>query len=152
MRVLMVCLGNICRSPMAEGILRDKAHRSNLLLEVDSAGTANYHVGEAPDYRAIQCMKEYGVDISMLRGRQFSRKDFELFDHILVMDRSNLGNVLSLAESEQQRYKVRLILEYSNSSTNQEVPDPWYGDKDDFHKVHSLLSDAMNEFLKTPTR
>ena len=152
MRVLMVCLGNICRSPMAEGILRHKAHSSNLFIEVDSAGTANYHAGEAPDNRAIQCMKEYGVDISMLRARQFSKKDFELFDHILVMDRSNLENVLSLAKSEQHRNKVRLILEYSNSSTNQEVPDPWYGDMDDFHKVHSLLSDALDEFLKTPAR
>ena len=96
-RVLMVCLGNICRSPMAEGILRQRAAEAGLNIEVDSAGTADYHVGEAPDRRAQQALAEQGMDISGLRGRQLKAADFDTFDHILVMDRSNLRNTLALA-------------------------------------------------------
>jgi protein-tyrosine phosphatase len=147
MRVLMVCLGNICRSPMAEGVLWSIAQVRNLNLEVDSAGTANYHVGESPDHRAIRCMKEYGIDISGLRGRQFNKHDFESFDHILVMDQSNLRNVLALAENDSQRSKVKLMLSYSSTSKALDVPDPWYGGMEDFHNVYAMLTDAAEGFL-----
>jgi protein-tyrosine phosphatase len=147
MRVLMVCLGNICRSPMAEGVLWSIAQERNLNLEVDSAGTANYHVGESPDHRAIRCMKEYGIDISGLRGRQFNKHDFESFDHILVMDQSNLRNVLALAENDSQRSKVKLMLSYSSTSKALDVPDPWYGGMEDFHNVYAMLTDAAEGFL-----
>ena len=147
MRVLMVCLGNICRSPMAEGVLRTVAEKRAISIEVDSAGTAGYHVGEAPDPRAVRCMKEYGIDISSLRGRQFSRADFDRFDHILVMDQSNLNNVLALAENEEHRKKVSLFLEYAPDSALKEVPDPWYGDMRDFHAVYDMLCHAAEGFL-----
>jgi protein-tyrosine phosphatase len=147
MRVLMVCLGNICRSPMVEGVLWNIAQQRNLNLEVDSAGTANYHVGESPDHRAIRCMKEYGIDISGLQGRQFNKHDFESFDHILVMDQSNLRNVLALAENDTQRSKVKLMLSYSSDSETLDVPDPWYGGLEDFHNVYAMLTDAVEGFL-----
>ena len=149
MRVLMVCLGNICRSPMAEGVLRDIASREGLSIEVDSAGTANYHVGEAPDPRAISCMGEYNIDISCLSGRQFTAADFHSFDHILVMDHSNFRNVLVLAGNEDQRNKVKLLLDYSPNGAQREVPDPWYGDMNDFHHVYRLLSESLESFIKT---
>ena len=147
MRVLMVCLGNICRSPMAEGVLRSLADKRDLSIEVDSAGTAGYHVGEAPDPRAVRCMNEYGIDISSLRGRQFSRADFDRFDHILVMDQSNLRNVLALATNEDHRKKVSLLLDFAHASSTKEVPDPWYGDMSDFQTVYELLTNAAEGFL-----
>ena len=146
MRVVMVCLGNICRSPMAEGILRNTATQKGLNLKVDSAGTANYHIGESPDPRAIHCMREYDIDISDLRGRQFTSSDFDSFDHILVMDQSNMRNVLALAKNEEHRKKVRLMLDYGSSELS-EVPDPWYGDMRDFHQTYHLLTDAINSFV-----
>src|SRR5207253_406313 len=99
-KILFVCLGNICRSPLAEGILRDKLKSRNVEVEIDSAGTASYHVGEPPDERAIKIAKKYGVDISKLRGRQFSAKDFDDFDLIYVMDNSNYTDVIALAKSK----------------------------------------------------
>ncbi len=133
---------------MAEGVLRSLALRKGLSMEVDSAGTADYHVGESPDSRAIACMREYNIDISGLRGRQFTSTDFHVFDHILVMDKSNLKNVLSLASSEEHRAKVKLLLEYSPAGTLREVPDPWYGDMHDFHHVYKLLNDALENFTQ----
>ena len=99
MKILIVCLGNICRSPMAEGILRKKISDKKLNIQVDSAGTANYHVGEAPDSRAIRAAMHYGVDISHLRGRQFDQSDFDHFDRIYAMDTSNFRNILKLKDS-----------------------------------------------------
>jgi protein-tyrosine phosphatase len=134
---------------MAEGVLRNMAHRKGLSIEVDSAGTANYHVGEAPDPRAISCMSEYNIDISELRGRQFTKADFQSYDHILVMDQSNLRNVLALTHDEEHRNKVELLLAYSPSSDQREVPDPWYGDRKDFHHVYGLLTEALESFIIT---
>ena len=147
MRVLMVCLGNICRSPMAEGVLRAEATKRGVAIEVDSAGTANYHTGEAPDARAVKCMNTYGIDISGLRARQFSRVDFEQFDHIFVMDRSNLRNVLTLAENDEHRSKVKLWLHHAPTSKHEEVPDPWYGEMDGFHEVYNMIVEASHGFL-----
>ena len=106
MRILMVCLGNICRSPMAEGIMRKKTFEKNLPIEVDSAGTANYHVGENPDARAIAVALTYGVDISKLLGRQFKTIDFDNFDRIYAMDSSNHKYILQLARNESDRNKM----------------------------------------------
>jgi len=142
-RVLMVCLGNICRSPMAEGILRHRAAEAGINIEVDSAGTAGYHVGEAPDRRAQQAMAEQGMDISGLRGRQLKATDLDTFDLILVMDHSNLRNTLALARTDVQRKKVRLLLPDAN-----EVPDPYYGEMDGFRAVFDMIDDAAGELLR----
>ena len=107
-KVLMVCLGNICRSPLAEGILKSKLPESTFLI--DSAGTANYHVGNPPDRRSIAVGKKYGIDISNLKGRQFGVNDFDTFDLIYVMDESNYRNVISMARTEQDKSKVKFIL------------------------------------------
>lgn len=141
-RILMVCLGNICRSPMAEGIMRYRAKEAGLHIEVDSAGTANYHVGNEPDHRAIRCMLRHGIDISHLRGRQFSVEDFELFDRIYVMDASNYQNILNMALNEKHRSKVEMILNEVTPGQNLPVPDPWFGDMTDFENVFDMLDEA----------
>lgn len=138
----MVCLGNICRSPMAEGWLKYKIQESDLSIEVDSAGTANYHVGEQPDKRMILHAKKYGVDISNLRARQFVVSDFDRFDQIYVMDDSNLQNVYRLARNESDKNKVKLLLNEMNPGQNLPVPDPYYGGEQDFISVIELLEKA----------
>ena len=147
-KVLMVCLGNICRSPVAEGVLRHIANKKGMKITVDSAGTANYHVGEAPDKRSIANAKKNGVDISMLRGRQFSAKDFEEFDHIFAMDENNLKNVLSLAKTEGHKQKVDLLLNTIHPNKNMPVPDPYYGTEKDFDKVFELVNKACEELTE----
>lgn len=143
----MVCLGNICRSPMAEGILRSKANKLGLAIEVDSCGTANYHVGERPDIRSISKSKEHGIDISRLFGRQFSSEDFKKFDHILVMDNSNYLNIERQANNKNDLKKVDLILNYADKGSNSDVPDPYYGGEDGFEKVYHLLDNACDSFI-----
>jgi protein-tyrosine phosphatase len=145
--VLMVCLGNICRSPLAEGILRHLAKVQDLAIEVDSCGTANYHVGAKADSRSIKKAKEYGIDISGLRGRQFQIADFDMFDLIYVMDQSNYNNVIALARNEQDKQKVKLILN-EISDNNSEVPDPYYGEADGFEHVYQLLDKACQNIIK----
>jgi protein-tyrosine phosphatase len=145
MKLLVVCLGNICRSPMAEGILRKKITEKNLSFIVDSAGTANYHVGEPPDERAINTSKKFNVDISKLRGRQFTTKDFDTFDRIYAMDNSNYKNILRLARNENDKKKVRLFLPEDHHT--RDVPDPWYGGHQDFVSVFNLLDDAGEKLL-----
>ena len=147
MRVLMVCLGNICRSPMADGWLRHKVAEQALEIEVDSAGTAGYHIGEQPDPRMRKWAKTYGVSIDNLRARQFVREDFDRFDRIFVMDKSNLSNVLRLATTDEERSKVSLYLDELYPGENREVPDPYYGTDTDFKYVIELLDAATNAFL-----
>jgi len=106
MKILMVCLGNICRSPLAEGILRTKVEKLNLPVEIDSAGTSNYHTGQHPDNRTIQNALQHHVDVSKLKARQFSAHDFDAFDHIFVMDSSNYNDVVALARTEKDKQKV----------------------------------------------
>lgn len=149
MKVLMVCLGNICRSPLAEGILRTKAQEKGLEIKVDSCGTANYHQGEAPDSRSIQVAKENGIDISQLQGRQFTVSDFQKFDHILAMDEKNLSDLIKLAPNEESRKKLELILNYHPNLQSSNVKDPYYGNIQDFENVYQQLSDACEGFINT---
>ena len=148
-KVLMVCLGNICRSPMAEGLLRHKIRALNLDVETDSAGTAGYHIGSKPDHRMIDTAAKYGVDISDLRARQFQASDLETFDYVFAMDKENQLNMQALAKNETQRNKVKLFLEQVNHPNLSEVPDPYYGDQAAFEFVFSLLDEATDTFIET---
>lgn len=145
-RILMVCLGNICRSPLAEGILKSKVDPEKVF--VDSAGTSNYHVDDAPDPRSVSIARERELDITSQRGRQFSVKDFDNFDKIYVMDMSNYHDVLSLARNEEDRQKVSLILNEIFPGENVEVPDPYHGGNDGFSKVYDMLDEACEVIAK----
>ena len=146
----MVCLGNICRSPLADGLLRDKISKKNLPHLVDSAGTSAHHVGDKPDARMIKTAQQFGVDISTLRARQFVVSDFDEFDLIYVMDNENLKNVSKLARNQDDLGKVSLILNLLEA-TNQEVPDPYYGGDAGFQHVYSLLDRATDQLILTLT-
>ena len=145
--ILMVCLGNICRSPLAEGIFKHQAREIGLNATVDSCGTANYHVGEAPDRRSIAKASEYGINIANLRGRQFNVSDFDEFDHILVMDHANYDNVCRLARNSEDINKVSLILSHHPENREEEVPDPYYGGEEGFEQVYQLLNVACRHFI-----
>ena len=148
MKILMVCLGNICRSPLADGLMRKKVQENKLDVYVDSAGTANYHVGGAPDERMTQTARRKGVDISKLKARQFVVSDFDAFDIIYVMDKSNYQNVIDLARNENDIVKVKLILdELGYAASIQEVPDPYYGGQDGFEHVFDLLDQSTDIIL-----
>lgn len=136
----MVCLGNICRSPLAEGILKSKVDSSKVI--VDSAGTGSWHVGSKPDSRSIAVAKKNNLDITDQRGRQFSFSDFDEFDHIYVMDNSNKENVLDLAKNDEHRSKVKLILNEIFPGENVDVPDPYYGGDSGFDNVYKMLDEA----------
>ena len=151
MRILMVCLGNICRSPMADGLMRKKVQDNQLDVYVDSAGTANYHVGGVPDTRMTATAKSKGIDISGLKARQFIVSDFDAFDLIYVMDQSNYNNVVRLARNETDIQKVQLILEFRTSPHGIEVPDPYYGGQDGFEHVYQLLDESTDIILKRLT-
>lgn len=142
MKILMVCLGNICRSPLAEGILQSKVDATK--ITVDSAGTAAWHSGEKPDKRSIAVAKKYGIDISHQRARNLKKEDFDIFDKIYVMDRSNYVNVCKLAPNEQAVSKVEMILNELYPDLNAEVPDPYYGSENGFENVFSMLNDACD--------
>lgn len=140
----MVCLGNICRSPLAEGILVSKVDDC---VKVDSAGTANYHIGHAPDPRSVEVAKKHGLDISHLRGRQFSVEDFDNFDRIYVMDASNYNNVKKLERTSSDMEKVGLILNELNAGMNEVVPDPYFGGDEGFEKVYQMLDAATDKII-----
>jgi len=142
-KVLMVCLGNICRSPLAHGILEAKVDRTQ--VQVDSAGTGSWHVGDAPDKRSIAIAQIKGLDISSQRGRQFVAQDFDRFDRIYVMDNSNLKNVLKLAQKPEHKGKVKLILEELFPGENVDVPDPYYGGTEGFEQVYHMLDQACEK-------
>jgi protein-tyrosine phosphatase len=142
-KVLMVCLGNICRSPLAEGILRKKLEERNLThITVDSAGTSNYHVGECPDTRSMRNAGSHGVDISALKARQFTADDFDDFDLIYAMDASNYGNIVQLARHERDERKVEMILNVLYPGSNMSVPDPYFGGEQGFENVFVMLDKA----------
>ena len=141
----MVCLGNICRSPLAEGIMRSKLSED---FTVDSAGTGGWHAGELPDKRSIATAKNRGLDITNQRARQFKRSDFDTFDHIFVMDNSNYKDVLALAPNEEAKSKVKLILNEIFPNENVDVPDPYYGGQDGFENVFDMLDQACEEIAR----
>lgn len=144
----MVCLGNICRSPMADGLLRKKVAELGLDIFVDSAGTANYHVGEAPDRRMRETGASLGVKIDDLRARQFVQSDFDQFDLIYAMDKSNFNNILSLARNEKDKQKIRLILNEITPHSDAEVPDPYYGGDQGFVDVFNMLDLATDKIIE----
>lgn len=150
MKVLMVCLGNICRSPMAQGILEYKLKQVGLSneVEVDSAGTSDYHIGDPPDSRAIAKCKEHKMNISRYTGRQFEREDYDRFDRIFAMDFSNYQNMLQLSRSKEDQKKLELILNLSNPDSNMSVPDPYYGGESGFENVYKLLDAACDVLIE----
>ena len=141
-KVLMVCLGNICRSPLAQGILESKL--KGLTISVDSAGTEAYHVGNSADPRSIAVAKKHGIDISQQKARQFSLSDFKEFSHIFVMDRSNYNAIIAKAASEEELKKINFIL-----NDQEEVPDPYYGGPEGFQNCFTLLEDACDRIVKS---
>ena len=144
-KILMVCLGNICRSPLAEGILQSKVNKE--LVFVDSAGTAAYHLGNLPDERSIAVAKQYGIDISNQQARKFTEKDFLNFDVIYAMDKSNYQNIISLATSDEDVEKVKMILNESQPNKNYSVPDPYYGGEIGFEEVYKMLNNACDSII-----
>lgn len=141
-KILMVCLGNICRSPIAEGVLQSKVNSD--LVYVDSAGTAAYHVGNAPDKRSIDIAFKYNINLKNQKARKFSVIDFENFDIIYAMDESNYQDILKLAKTNAHTAKVKLILNEVNPHSNQSVPDPYYGGSQGFEKVYVMLEKACS--------
>jgi len=148
MKILMVCLGNICRSPLAEGILRDKAKKAGLHWTIDSAGTGNYHIGEAPHRLSQKVSKLNGVDISFQQARQFHKNDMKHFDKIYVMDSDNYEEVKNLSQDLWNENKVDLLLNELHPFENREVPDPWYGTEEAYHRVYKLLDLACTAVIK----
>lgn len=136
----MVCLGNICRSPLAEGILKSKVNKETVF--VDSAGTAAYHIGNLPDVRSIEVAKTYGIDITNQKARKITVKDFDVFDFIYAMDESNYENILLLARNSNDKQKVKMILKESDAAKNKSVPDPYYGGNSGFENVYKMLDEA----------
>lgn len=148
--VLFVCLGNICRSPTADGVFQKYVEDAKLthLINVDSAGTSGWHIGEPPDSRSVREAANRGYDLSYLRGRQVSKQDFEQFDYVLAMDKQNLLDLKALAPSNYSGH-LGLFLDFSQQSDYSEVPDPYHGGKQGFTLVLDLIEDASNGLLKT---
>ncbi|MBB2907715.1 low molecular weight protein-tyrosine-phosphatase [Agrobacterium pusense] len=145
--ILFVCMGNICRSPLAEGILRNLADSAALhQLIVDSAGTGGWHRGDAPDPRSIAMARRHGIDISLQRARQVTAADFETFDLVFAMDENNLANLLRLS-SERHRHKIHLFMEYA-AGRRENVPDPYYGAEDGFLTVYNMLLAGCRSLLE----
>jgi len=145
-KILMVCLGNICRSPLAEGILASKLPKDNFI--VDSAGTGSWHIGHSPDKRSIAIAQLNGLCIDNQKGRQFKTSDFDKFDYIYVMDNSNYGNVINLAQTEEHKNKVHLILNELFPGENVDVPDPYFGMTNGFETVYQMLDEVTDIIAK----
>lgn len=147
MKILMVCLGNICRSPLAEGILQHKANQKGLNWKIDSAGTSGWHAGELPDSRSIAIAQKYGIDITYQRSRQFSPYDIEQFDIIYAMDASNYRDIKGMAQTEEERQKIKMILNEIEPNQNRSVPDPYYDDNG-FEEVFQMLNKACDIIIE----
>ncbi len=146
--ILFVCLGNICRSPVAEGVFRQKIHDAGLVGEVtiDSAGTAAWHVGKSPDSRMIRAAATRGYDLTPLRARQAMARDFEEFDHIIAMDKENYANLEALRPAKAKA-KLSLFLDYAEDVAEEEVPDPYFGGTDGFFQVIDMVEAASDGLI-----
>ncbi len=152
MKVLFVCLGNICRSPMAHGLLQHKIEKAGLNWQVDSAGTSDWHKGELPDHRAMACMLRHGIDISYQHSRPFVRTDFDKFDLIYVMDKANLSDVMQMTSTDDERNKVKLMMSLVYEETPIDVPDPYFGKGEEgFENVYKILDEATDNLLEQAT-
>lgn len=148
-RILFVCMGNICRSPLAEGVFRAAVEKRGVMdsFEIDSAGTGSWHVGHPPDRRMQQTALKHGVSLAGQSARQFHRMDLEEFDHIFVMDRDNLHDVIALDDDSRYSHKVRLFRELDPEPGDYQVPDPYYGSGDGFSRVFDIVDRTTNELL-----
>lgn len=144
--ILMVCLGNICRSPLAEGLLASKLPKDQFI--VNSAGTGHWHVGKQPDQRSIDVAQKHGIDISRQRGKLFSVADFDSFDYIYVMDSTNYDDVIRMAKNDEQRSKVKMILNELFPGENVDVPDPYFGLANGFDNVYGMLNETCDLIAK----
>jgi low molecular weight protein-tyrosine phosphatase len=148
MKILMVCLGNICRSPLAEGILKDKIKKAGLNWEVDSAGTNGYHVGEPPHRFSQKVAKHRGLDISTQQCRNFSKYDFDKFDKIYAMSCDILEEMKLIAKEKYDPSKASLLLNECHPGENRDVPDPWYGPEEGYHKVYDMIDEACEAIVQ----
>ena len=148
MKILFVCLGNICRSPLAEGILRKKLNDQQIAGTIHSAGFEPYHEGQHPDPRSISTARKHDIDISNKLARLFTVNDFDIYDKIFVMDALNFSDVMRLARNEEDRQKVDFLLNQLNAGSNDEVPDPYYGGADGFDKVYTMMDEACDQIVR----
>ena len=148
MKILFVCLGNICRSPLAEGILRKKLNIQQLDGTIHSAGFEPYHEGQHADPRSISTARKHDIDISNKLARLFSINAFDIYDRIFVMDARNYADVMHVARNEEDREKVDFLLNQLNAGSNDEVPDPYYGGVDGFDKVYTMMDDACDQIVR----
>jgi len=151
MKILMVCMGNICRSPLAEGIMKSKLKQYGIEGMVDSAGTISAHKGEAPDHRSCEIALKNGIDITDQRARPFQRSDFDAFDWIFVMDKENYSSIMKIAATQEQRQKVEMIMNRLQPGSNIEVPDPYFGGRPEFEKVFRMLDASCDAIAKSMT-
>lgn len=147
MKILMVCLGNICRSPLAEGILQDKANRAGLNWVIDSAGTNGYHVGEAPHPLSQKVAKLNGIDISKQRARRFKADDMEAYDIIYAMAIDVMDDIERISGKKFEHNKVKLLLDETYPDQKKEVPDPWYGAETGYHEVFAIINNACDTII-----
>jgi len=147
MKILMVCLGNICRSPLAEGIMKQKIKANNLDWEVDSAGTGYWHIGQKPDERSVAVAQKYGIDISKQEARQLKIHDLQRFDLIFAMDSTNYRNIKKFAQSPEEEEKVELIMNLVKPGYNQNIPDPYYNN-DGFEEVFKMLDAGCDKVIE----
>ena len=147
MKILMVCLGNICRSPLAEGILEHKAKKAGLNWQIDSAGTNGYHTGEAPHRLSQKVAKLNGIDICHQRARQFVKEDMNRYDKIYAMAADVIDDIKSIAREKYDPTKVKLFLNELHPGRDMDVPDPWYGPEPGYHDVYKLIEEACEQII-----
>jgi len=148
MKILMVCLGNICRSPLAEGILQDKAWKAGLNWSVESAGTNGYHIGKAPHHLSQKVALIHGIDISQQCSRKFTAEDFDRFDKIYAMAADVIDEIKQIAKNKYDARKVDLLMNELYPGKNRDVPDPWYGPEPGYHSVYDMIDEACDKIIE----